>query len=72
LIKKSKRVYFQETIENNKGNPKGIWKALKSLTKTQKSNKIAELKCENNTMETDPLKMAEMLNDYTVIFRELK
>ena len=66
LIKKSKRVYFQETIENNKGNPKGIWKALKSLTKTQKSNKIAELKCENNTMETDPLKMAEMLNDYFV------
>ncbi len=33
LIRKSKRVYFQESIENNKGNPKGIWKALKSLTK---------------------------------------
>lgn len=34
LVRKSKRVYFQQSIGDNKGNPKGmIWKALKSLTK---------------------------------------
>ena len=34
LVRKSKRVYFQQSIDDNKGNPKGmIWKALKSLTK---------------------------------------
>ena len=33
LIRKSKRIYFQECIEKSKGNPKGIWNALKSLTK---------------------------------------
>lgn len=34
LVRKSKRVYLQQSIDDNKGNPKGmIWKALKSLTK---------------------------------------
>ena len=34
LVRKSKRVYFQQSIDDNKGNPKGmIWKAMKSLTK---------------------------------------
>lgn len=33
-VRKSKRVYLQQSIDDNKGNPKGmIWKALKSLTK---------------------------------------
>lgn len=63
LIKKSKRRYVQESIDENKGNPKGIWKALKSLTKTQKPNKITELKRENGTAETVPyLHMVTMLN----------
>lgn len=63
LIKKSKRRYVQESINENKGNPKGIWKALKSLTKTQKPNKITELKRENGIAETVPyLHMVTMLN----------
>jgi hypothetical protein len=66
LIKKSKRRYVQESIDDNKGSPKGLWKALKSLTKTQKSNKITELKRENGTAETDAIVMATMLNEFFV------
>lgn len=66
LIKKSKRSYFQEKIENNKGNPKGIWNALKLLTKAQKSNEIIELKKESSLSETNALEMAHMLNDFFV------
>jgi hypothetical protein len=64
LIKKSKRRYVQESIDDDKGNPKGLWKALKSPTKTQKSNKITELKRENGTAETDAIVMATMLNEF--------
>ena len=30
LVRKSKRMYFQQSIDDNKGNPKEIWKVLKS------------------------------------------
>ena len=30
LVRKSKRMYFQQSIDDNKGDPKEIWKALKS------------------------------------------
>ena len=62
LIKKSKRFYFQESIDNKKGNPKGMWEALKFLTEAQRSNNITELKRENGTAETDTLAMVNMLN----------
>ena len=35
-LKKKKRSFFREKINENKGNPKGIWKALKSLSGTSK------------------------------------
>ena len=73
LVRKSKRMYFQQSIDNNKGDPKGIWKALKSLTKSQKSTKITELRREDGTLETDTSAMANMLNEYFVnIAQELK
>ena len=40
LIRKSKRMYVQESIDENKGNPKGIWKALKSLIESQNRMKL--------------------------------
>ena len=46
LIRKSKRNFFQESIESNKGNPNNIWKALKSLTKSKKQSQITELSME--------------------------
>ena len=68
LIRKSKRMYVQESIDENKGNPKGIWKALKSLIKSQKSNEITELKRDDGTMETDRVAISNMLNDFFVNF----
>ena len=40
LIKKTKDFYFQDSIDNKKENPKGIWEALKSLTTAQTFNNI--------------------------------
>ena len=37
LIRKSKRKYFREKIDENKGNSRGIWKALRTLSGTIKS-----------------------------------
>ena len=66
-------MYFQQSIDDNKGNPKGIWKVLKSLTKSQKSTKVTELRREDGTVETDTSAMANMLNEYFVnIAQELK
>ena len=62
LVRKSKRMHFQQSIDDNKGNPKEIWKALKSLTKSQKSRKVTELRREDGTLETDTSAMANMLN----------
>ncbi len=63
-------MYIQESIDANKGNPKGIWKALKSLTKSQKSSEITELKREDGTVETDALAMSNMLNDFFANFNK--
>lgn len=66
-------MYFQQFIDDNKGNPKGIWKALKFLTKSQTSTKVTELKRKDGTPETDTSEMANMLNEYFVnIGQELK
>ena len=62
LVRKYKRMYFQQSIDENRGNPKEIWKALKSLTKSQKSMKVDELRREDGTLETDTSAMANMLN----------
>jgi hypothetical protein len=51
---------------NNKGSPKGIWNALKLLTKAQKSSEIIELKRESGSSETNVLEMTNMLNDFFV------
>ena len=66
LVRKSKRMYFQQSIDDNKGNPKEIRKALKSLTNSQKSTKVTELRRDDGTLETDTSAMANMLNEYFV------
>ena len=70
LVRKSKRMYFQQSIDDNKENPKEIWEALKSLTKSQKSTKVTELRREDGTLETDTSAMANMLNEYFVIIAQ--
>ena len=44
---------FRRQLITTKQHPKGIWKALKSLTKTIKSNKNTELEKEDGASETD-------------------
>ncbi|CAB4039687.1 Hypothetical predicted protein [Paramuricea clavata] len=63
MIKFSKRQFIQESIENNQGNPKGIWKVLKSLS-GKKNNPITidELKV-NDAVVKDKAEIAEAMND---------
>ena len=59
----SKRQFIQESIENNQGNPKGIWKVLKSLS-GKKNNPITidELKI-NDAVVKDNDEIDEAMND---------
>ena len=52
--KKTKRSFFREKIDENKENPKGIWKALKSLSGTSKPRlRINEIVTENGIVSDD-------------------
>ncbi|CAB3982361.1 Hypothetical predicted protein [Paramuricea clavata] len=67
FIKKSKQRYFQDSIEENKDDPKGIWKALKQLAKTQKpSIKIAELTDDHGNKYTEPQEISEIMNNFFI------
>ena len=55
-------MYFKQSKE--------IWKALKSLTKSQKSTKVTKLRREDGPLETDTSAMANMLNEYFVIIAQ--
>ena len=64
-IKKSKASYYHSHIENNRGNPKVLWRTINHVSgraKT-KSNSINEIKF-NDTTFTDPAEIAEILNSY--------
>ena len=64
LIKKTKRNFFREKIDQNKGNPKGIWNALKNLSGTSKTRtQIKELETGNGTV-CDEKSIANELNSY--------
>ena len=64
LIRKSKRKYFCEKIDENKGNSRGIWKALRTLSGTIKSPvDIKELITENGIV-SDKTSIANTLNHY--------
>ena len=63
---KSKRSFFREKIDENKGNPKGVWKALKSLSGTSKPRvRINEITTENEAVSDESV-IANELNEYFV------
>ena len=67
LLRKAKRSFFREKIDENKGNPKGFWKALKSLTWTSKPRvRINEITTENELVSTTEAVIANELNEYFV------
>jgi len=64
-IKQSKNSYYHSHIENNRGNPKALWRTINQVSgrNKTKSNSINEIKF-NNTTATEPAEIAEILNDY--------
>ena len=62
-IKYAKRCFFQDTIDKNKGNLKGIWRALKTLSRVKKHQiSIRQLIMENGAV-THRQEIAENMND---------
>ena len=59
-IKKAKASYFSDKIEENKNNPKGLWKQFKSLAYSSKGKDQSQIvlivngeKCYNSTIAVD-------------------
>ena len=60
------RIFFREKIDENKENPKDIWKALKSLSGTSKPRvHINEIVTDNGVV-SDEASIANELNKYFV------
>ena len=66
LIRKIKRNYFREKVDENKRNPKGIWTALRTFSRTDKSQiKIKELNTKSGTVYNQD-SVANALNDFFI------
>ena len=66
FIRKAKRLYFNESIDQNRGNPKGVWRSLRNLCgKSNQSTSIKQLKTTTGTIE-NPKMIAECLNNHFV------
>ena len=66
LLRKTKGSFFREKFDENKGNPKGVWKALKSLSGTSKPRvRINEIATENEVVSDESV-IANELNEYFV------
>ena len=66
VLRKTKRSFFREKIDENKGNPKGVWKALKSLSGTSKPRvRINEITTEDEVVSDESV-IANELNEYFV------
>ena len=63
MIKHAKRCFFQEIIDKNKGNPKGIWKALKTLGGVKKDQVTRRQLITEHGAITDKQEIAEYMND---------
>ena len=60
LLRTAKSRYFTTTFEENKNNPKGIWKTIKSLIGDKKHKRISNLR--NNGQNLNTEEMAEAFN----------
>ena len=65
------KVFFGEKIDENKGNPKGIWKALKSLSGTSNPRvRINEIVTENGIVSDEASNANELNIKYFANFLE--
>jgi hypothetical protein len=63
LIRTSKKLYFEQNLFKNKGNPRKTWELLKEATNLIKSNnKIEKIKV--NVLTDNPTDMANAFNEF--------
>ena len=62
-IMKAKREFFRAKFDSIKNDSKKTWKYINSLLKNKSKNETIELK-ENESMISDPIKVAQKFNDY--------
>jgi hypothetical protein len=64
-IKQSKSEYYTNLIEDNNGNPKDFWRALKQTLPSGQSSNISSIEV-NGTTVTTPHLIASTLNSFFV------
>jgi hypothetical protein len=64
LLRKSKKLFYEEAMQKFKSKPKKIWEILNSVNgKSKNSSKIDEI-CINNSILNDDKDMAQAFNNY--------
>ncbi len=66
LLRRSKKMYFDENFKNNQKNPKRTWELLKEAANLSKTNDNIEKVSTGNQIITDPGLIAENFNDFFV------
>ena len=66
--RKEKRNYFLKYFEKNKTNMKKLWTGIKSIVNVKAKNQLSQIShlTDNGVRVTDPVKMANMFNQYFV------
>ena len=66
LQRKSKQLYYQNVLENNRGDVKRTWKTINDIIKIKFRDDISilELKLENGTSVSDPVLVASEFNKF--------
>jgi exonuclease III len=65
FIRRVKSDYYTTIIEENKLDPRNLWKSLKSILPHYKTAQLMKLKV-NNEIITDPVKLANAVNEFFV------
>ena len=64
-VKKAKSSYYQECINNNKGNSAGLWKTLNEITsRDNKSGSVPTCISSDEVLHSKPQPVANVLNNY--------
>ena len=64
-IRKAKTNYFKDKIEENKGNPKNLWKQLKSIGYSSKPMGNSKIVLDiNNESSYEPKNISDYINGY--------
>ena len=67
VIKQAKRSYYTNTIEQNKGNSKQMWKIIKSILPTKDRDAVNKIVLDGKEVETP----SEVANAFNVFFTDI-